>query len=136
MRANPQESNRMMTVNGAYVPNKAARCFGEEKRSATHFHRGHIPFSRRGARRSDLRVGRGTTTDWKTSARVKITMMLPSRSSMVCMLSISHQWLPKHRGECDEASARYHEYVRPSHSVPIPFLRSPCSPCPPLCVRL
>src|SRR6266704_1741328 len=65
------------------MPNKAARYFAGRKRSAIHFHRGHIPSSRKGARRSDPRVGRGTTTDWKISTRVETTMMLPSMSSMV-----------------------------------------------------
>src|SRR5436305_8595111 len=65
------------------MPKQAARYFAEGKRSAIHFHRGHIPFNRKGARRSDLRVGRGTTTDWKISTRVETTMMPPSISSMV-----------------------------------------------------
>src|SRR6266536_3845667 len=99
------------------MPNKAARYFAGRKRSAIHFHRGHIPSSRKGARRSDPRVGRGTTTDCKISTKVETTMMPPSKSSMVrilsSMLPLSHHWLPKHRGECDEASVRYHEYVRP-----------------------
>src|SRR6266571_9129217 len=76
------------------MPNKAARYFAGRKRSAIHFHRGHIPSSKRGARRSDPRVGRGTTTDWKISTRVETIMMPPSRSSIVRILSPLYSLFP------------------------------------------